>query len=188
MISFNKIIVSLVLMCTISGLYGMDLLRAARTDNIDRVRELIAAGTDVNIQDINCDTPLHWAVSDSEDNQEMALVLIAAGANLNIKNKDGWTPLHQAVFSWNKGIVQDLIVAGADTSILDNERKSALEIAVENNHAPIAWLIFDAMETQERQAAAQALAKAFHPRLGQASPASMLPQFLMADIVRLAIP
>jgi hypothetical protein len=47
-------------------------------------------------------------------------------------------------------------------------------------------MVFDAMENR-RRVVARVLADATHPRLGAASPAALLSQHLMADIVHSAV-
>ena len=96
------IVVLVVSLCSVS-IYSMDIFHAAKTGNIDRVRELIAAGANVNQQDNNGLTPLHWAAENGH--QAVVQALIAAGADINQQDNDGWTPLlhaagwdgHQAV-------------------------------------------------------------------------------------------
>ena len=56
-------IVILVVSLSSISIYSMDIFHAAKTGNIDRVRELIAAGADVNQQNNDGCTPLHWAAS-----------------------------------------------------------------------------------------------------------------------------
>jgi hypothetical protein len=59
-------------------------------------------------------------------------------------------------------------------------------LAITEGHEEIANIISDAMEIR-RRAVASTLALATHPRLGEGSPAALLPQHLMADIARAAV-
>ena len=81
-----SIVILVVSLCSIS-IYSMDIFQAAKTGNIDRVRELIAAGADVNQQNNDGWTPLHWAAYNGH--QEVVQALIAAGANVNQQDNDG---------------------------------------------------------------------------------------------------
>ena len=42
---------------------SVDIVEAARTGNIEAVKQHLAAGTDVNAKDESGWTPLHWAAS-----------------------------------------------------------------------------------------------------------------------------
>jgi ankyrin repeat protein len=70
----------------------MDIFEAVKNNNIDKVKELLNSGIDVNIQDKHNWTPLHIACL----NHQLAnvkLLLSHPDININIKNKDGQTPL-----------------------------------------------------------------------------------------------
>jgi ankyrin repeat protein len=69
----------------------VDIHEAARTGNIEAVKQHLAAGTDVNVKDEVGDTPLHYAAT-----KAVAELLIAKGADLNAKNILGLSPLDEA--------------------------------------------------------------------------------------------
>jgi len=77
---------------------------AARTGNIEAVKQHLAAGTDVNAKGYGGSTPLHFAA-----NKEIAELLIAKGADVNAKDKNGRTPLDWAV-NWNQAETADLSI------------------------------------------------------------------------------
>ena len=56
-------------------------------------------------------------------------ILIGARADLNGRDSFGRTPLHVATFARHREVVQALIVAGAQTGSLENDRYDALTIA-----------------------------------------------------------
>ena len=69
---------------------------AARKENIEAVKQHLAAGTDVNAKDDSHGlTPLHYAAE--AGHKEIAELLIANGADVNAKDKYGRTPLDWAV-------------------------------------------------------------------------------------------
>ena len=61
---------------------------------------LIAAGADVNLQDANQTTALHYAVMFK--NYDLVLMLLEAGANPNHKNNVGQSPMDFAVMQNDK--------------------------------------------------------------------------------------
>ena len=97
----------------------MNIHAAILADNIEVVRQHIAAGTDINQKDpMSGSTPLITASSFGKE--KIAKVLIDAGADLSLKNNDGASALHTAAFFGRVEIVQLLLDAGADKSITNN--------------------------------------------------------------------
>jgi ankyrin repeat protein len=70
---------------------------AARTGNIEAVKQHLAAGTDVNKKIKGGWTPLHLAVAGGR--KEIVELLIAAGVDVNGKDEDGETPLDWAIIA-----------------------------------------------------------------------------------------
>ena len=116
---------------------------------------LISSGADVNAKRNSLgDTPLHLAVMLSP-NLDLINTLIAAGADVNAKDNKGYTPLHtaatgtklqilemasdttkkdiQEVTENYVDILKRLIAAGSDVNAKDNNGKTPLDIAEENN-------------------------------------------------------
>ena len=114
---FNKtalLTVSLVTaLCSVS-IYSMGIFEAARTGNVTRLQELIAAGANVNQQDHDGSTPLYFAAF--RGHQTVVQTLIAAGANVHQANNDGVSPLHLAIICGNQAVIQTLIAAGANVN------------------------------------------------------------------------
>ena len=96
----------------------ISIREAARTGNIEAVKQAIAAGADVNAKDHYKITALHYA-ADSDGHKEVAELLIAKGADVNAKNKLGSTPLHYPAFNGHKEIAELLIAKGADVNAKD---------------------------------------------------------------------
>jgi hypothetical protein len=80
-------------------------VRIARNNNI--CLELIASGADVNAQDDQGKTALHWAVI--IDNENICRTLVAAGADVNIPDKNDMTPLMLSNY-YIRGILQPTAV------------------------------------------------------------------------------
>ena len=74
---------------------SVDIWEAARTGNIEAVKQHLAAGTDVNAKNKGEETPLHEAALG--EHKEIAELLITKGADVNAKDDDGKTPLDWAV-------------------------------------------------------------------------------------------
>jgi ankyrin repeat protein len=102
-------------------------------------RLLIAAGADVNAKDASGETALMKAHS----NRGLVTALLRAGANrINAKDGFGRTPLMN---SYDPGVTEVLLEAGADPFMADKDGKTALDIAEQDEWrktAPIlkAWL------------------------------------------------
>lgn len=104
----------------------IDLQTAVITNNLEAIRQHIAAGTDLNQKDpFSGSSPLITAATFNKP--EAAKLLIEGGAKLNIKNNDGSTALHSAAFFGRVEIVQLLLDAKADKSIKNNYQQTARE-------------------------------------------------------------
>jgi uncharacterized protein len=85
---------------------------AAREANVDEVRELIAAGSDVNTPEADGTTALLWAAYQSSP--ELVALLLDAGAQPNAPNSFGVTPLLQASRYGDAATIKVLLDGGAD--------------------------------------------------------------------------
>ena len=81
---------------------SVDIHDAARTGNIEAVKQHLAAGTDVNAKNDTGMSPLHEATRNGH--KEIVELLIAKGANVNAKNGSGETPL-----DWAKVEIAELL-------------------------------------------------------------------------------
>jgi len=68
---------------------------AALRENIEAVKEFLAAGKDVNAKGDVEETPLHCAAAHGR--KKIAALLIAEAADVNAKEKNGTTPLDLAI-------------------------------------------------------------------------------------------
>ena len=76
---------------------SVEFWEAARTGNIEAVKQHLAAGTDVNAkEDRYGKTPLRFAAQ--KGHNEVAELLIANSADVNAKERRGGTPLHSAAY------------------------------------------------------------------------------------------
>lgn len=100
---------------------GELLFEAAKEGEKNLTLALVKKGIDVNIRDKEGKTPLHRCTN----RHIAATILLESGALPNIRDNLGNTPLHYAT---NKNTVKFLIERGADTTIKNNEGKTAVDI------------------------------------------------------------
>ena len=86
---------------------SVDIWEAARTGNIEAVKQHLATGTDVNAKTGFRWTPLHYAAR--EGHKEITDLLLTNGANVNAKNDEGGTPLDWAECCADKKEIVDLL-------------------------------------------------------------------------------
>ncbi len=93
----------------------IDLITAVIDDDLEAVKQHIAYGSDLNVQDGTfSNTPLNFA--GIYGLTDIANALIDAGANLNLINDDNFTPLCNAAAWGHTSVVTILLDAGADLS------------------------------------------------------------------------
>lgn len=117
------------------------LFTAARKGKIKAVKVLLELKADPNLR---CSNHKHTALFEALlwDYQNIASVLINQGANVNIAGLSGLTALHIAAGRNLQGATEELIRHSANTQIKDNDGKTPVDYARENDHREI-LLIFD---------------------------------------------
>ena len=95
--------------------------------NLNLVRDLIALGANVDWQNNNGWTALHWCAFMNQP--DIARMLIDAGADVNIQQNAGWTALHRCAMYNLPEISRMLIDAGADKTIPTNNGELPYELA-----------------------------------------------------------
>jgi hypothetical protein len=104
----------------------VDIHTAVVTDNLDALKQHIAAGSNINEKDpFGGSSPLISAAVFGKP--EAAKILIDAGADVNFQNNDGSTALHTSAFFCNKEIVSMLLEKGADKTIKNSFGATAYE-------------------------------------------------------------
>lgn len=144
------------LLIIISGCATVSSLgRAAKDGDIKKVKTLLDEGANVNAVVTPGLSPLHEAVFNDAPLNIIRL-LLDRGADVNKKScGDGWsidcncgTPLHIASCKGNLKMVKLLLDYGADTSLVDYDRKTPLKIAQEQGQTTVVRILKEAEEKQ----------------------------------------
>ena len=108
-----------------------DIWTAARTGNINEIKQHLANGADINAKDGGFGvTPLGWAALLGQT--ETVELLIQEHANVCAKNRDGATPLHAAAFLGRTETVDLLIQKGADVNAKTSNGETPLDSSAAN--------------------------------------------------------
>lgn len=120
---------------------GFDIVKATQYGALDRCRQLIEAGYDVNKPDNETVTLLHWAAINNR--QEIIRYFISKGAVVDAVGGELLaTPLHWATRQGHLGSVTLLMQYGADPSLRDGEGCSCIHLAAQFGHtAIVAYLV-----------------------------------------------
>jgi ankyrin repeat protein len=109
---------------------------ACAKGHLDITQVLLAAGADVNIKDQSGCTALseaaYWG------HLEIVNILLSAGAEVNgIDNEEGSIPLFKTIYFERTSILEVLLAAGANPSLRNEDGKTVLEFAVEQQKMEI---------------------------------------------------
>ncbi|OAA54558.1 Ankyrin repeat-containing domain protein [Niveomyces insectorum RCEF 264] len=124
---------------------------AAKTGDIDAMRQLLEGGADISARDNDQWTALHYA---ARYKQAAAVdLLLEKGADIDPRSKTGRTPLMFAAEKGHKEIVELLLERHADATLRTNDEWSLLHCAVRFGHEDIVRLCLeryhDLLETQD---------------------------------------
>ena len=120
------------------------LFREARSasGSLARVRELIAAGADVNRRGKCGSTPLWYAAYHGRE--DIAIALLDAGADPGIYADDGSGPLYWAASNGHLSVVELLLGRGADPNALRDSGSSPLSAAIHHGRTAIVRRLVEA--------------------------------------------
>jgi hypothetical protein len=120
-----------------------EFLAAARDNNVSRMKELLAAGADLESKTSQNDnrTALHEAAS--LEHTEVAQFLISAGAKKDAKTKSKSTPLHEAAWAGSTEVARMLIRAGAQKEARNLDDSTPLQLAAIRGHRDVAQILVD---------------------------------------------
>jgi ankyrin repeat protein len=88
---------------------------AIQNSNLSRVKELVAQGIDVNMQDSEGRTPTMCAVAMNQN--AILTFLVDSGADLEVRDKMNFTALHYAADVNNSRAVDILVTNGLDVDV-----------------------------------------------------------------------
>ncbi|MBW1743404.1 MAG: ankyrin repeat domain-containing protein [Deltaproteobacteria bacterium] len=127
-----------------------ELFEAIQSNNLERVKELVAQGVDLNVRDSRGNTPLTRVIKYEMGRLSIVEVLISGGADVNAKDRvRGGTPLHLAVAGGHKEVVKLLIASGADLNAKNRRDITPLDQAKLRGHTDIVEMLTEAAEEQE---------------------------------------
>lgn len=111
------------------GYLRTTLILAALHKNVDLLRWLIENGANVNHQDRNGYSALHFAAQ--EKTQEAAKLLLDNGASLELTDIHGNTPIWTAIFSarGELELVKLYVQRGANPDVLNKYQKTPRQLA-----------------------------------------------------------
>ncbi|XP_065574984.1 serine/threonine-protein phosphatase 6 regulatory ankyrin repeat subunit A-like [Artemia franciscana] len=108
------------------------LFLAALEGHTETVECLIQSGTDVNIKNVEGESPLHFAAL--KGHTRTVEYLIQSGADVNVKNEDGTSPLHFAAVEGHTETVEYLMQSGTDVNLKNEKGTSPLHFAALKGH------------------------------------------------------
>lgn len=119
-----------------------ELMKAAESNDVGRLKELLAAGSDINAADLVGTTALSWAAHSGAKDAFMRL--LDQGADPRTLCADGRTLLHSAALGGDTGIVSELISLKLDLNAVTASGNTPLAFAVIKRKAEAATALLRA--------------------------------------------
>ncbi|MCF7800056.1 ankyrin repeat domain-containing protein [Candidatus Babeliales bacterium] len=108
---------------------------------------LINNNADINVVNIDGDSPLHLATA--FENKECLIELLNQGANIEAKNSEGETPLHLAVKNRSNECVRILLEHGANSNAIDNYGRNPLDVVKQINNTAMIEMLEEHLNAQQ---------------------------------------
>lgn len=94
------------------------LFEAIEYNNVEKVKQLLDSGLNVDVKDNDNMTSLQKA--SAKGYTDIVELLIERHADVNEQDYKGWTPLHYAAYNAKSNCIKILLKAGADNTIKNN--------------------------------------------------------------------
>ncbi|WP_264687638.1 ankyrin repeat domain-containing protein [Wolbachia endosymbiont (group B) of Erynnis tages] len=104
-----------------------ELLISTEKGDLEKVRDGIRQGANVNVQDGQGWTPVFLAIQ--KNNFNIVELLLNNNADIKVKDNEGWTPIHWTVQLGSLDVVKRLVERGADVNALTADGRTPLDIA-----------------------------------------------------------
>ena len=95
-------------------------------------RLLLEHNADVNVEDKDGYTPLHWCVRDGKEN--LGRLFLEHNADVNMKDYSGYTPLHWCAGEGTENLCRLLLEHNADVNMKDFSGYTPLQLLVRDPH------------------------------------------------------
>ena len=112
--------------------FNDDLLAAAESGDLAKIRALLAEGADLNAKNSNGQTPLMLAAG-TFGRIDTVRTLLSAGAAMNAQDISGRTALVMAILANDVDMVQALLANGADIELKHGLGTTPLMLAVSSS-------------------------------------------------------
>ena len=107
-----------------------DLFEAASAGDIQKIRQLLSQGLDVNTYNRERETPLHMAAARGHYNA--VVFLVENGAYIHALTVKNWHPIHHAVHFRHPRVANFLIGRGSSSHARTSDGLSAIDMANNN--------------------------------------------------------
>lgn len=107
--------------------FRTDVCYYAQKGDIAKLQQAVANGEEVDYQDSQGMTALHWAIEGT--NLDMVIALLNLNADPNVADEAEDTPLHYACNAEEVDIVRKLVAAGANPLLLNTDGESCSDFA-----------------------------------------------------------
>jgi ankyrin repeat protein len=111
------------------------LIKAARSGNLNRVKELLNRGAKINAKDNNGYQAIHWATR--QRHLPVVKELLNRGANIHARDNRGRNPIYMAASLGHLPVVKELLNRGANIHARDTRGNQPIHRAVQFGHLPI---------------------------------------------------
>ncbi|WP_265022323.1 ankyrin repeat domain-containing protein [Wolbachia endosymbiont (group B) of Ischnura elegans] len=112
-----------------------ELLISTEKGDLEKVRDGIRQGVNVNVQGRQGWTPVFWAIQ--KNNFNIVELLLDNNADIKVKDDEGWTPIHWAVQLGSLDVVKRLVERGADVNALTADGRTPYDLAINQNYREI---------------------------------------------------